>query len=91
MGQPRMVPHALPDQAGLTTLIRDLPLRLRTLRDEPHLYLALLQVRARACILTGCLLDGMEIYGPSMNWPEHLSRHLLALQLTRRWSSCAVF
>jgi hypothetical protein len=38
-----MVPHALPDQESLQSLIWDLPLRLRSFQDEADLYLALLQ------------------------------------------------
>ena len=43
---PELVPHPLPDEDQLRTLIADLPLRLLALRDEPDLYVALLQVRA---------------------------------------------
>ena len=39
-----MVPHALPDEATLGHLCRDLPLRLRQFVDDRDLYMALLQV-----------------------------------------------
>lgn len=79
-GEPRMVPHALPDQAGLAALTRDLPLRLRTLRDEPHLYLALLQVRAHACVQgsiqkTARSLKSKQCNTTTEHCPEHLYGH----------------
>lgn len=39
-----MVPHELPDQQQLEALISDLPLTLKQYRDEPELYIAVLQV-----------------------------------------------
>ena len=43
-GDHEMVPHALPDEATLGHLCRDLPLRLRQFVDDRDLYMALLQV-----------------------------------------------
>lgn len=42
--EPEVDVHSLPDQDALQQLLWDLPLRLRSLHDEQHLYLALLQV-----------------------------------------------
>lgn len=42
---PDMVPHLLPDAAGLQGLIQDLPLQVVQYTDDPELYLAVLQVR----------------------------------------------
>jgi hypothetical protein len=74
-----MVPHALPDQAGLSALARGLPLRLRALRDEPHLYLALLQVRAHARVQDwrACTCCSIDL---SRSASMHV-QHLLALQV----------
>ena len=41
---PDIVPHPLPDQAQLETLIADLPLSLISFVDELELYIATLQV-----------------------------------------------
>lgn len=41
---PDMVPHLLPDAAGLQGLIQDLPLQVVQYTDDPELYLAVLQV-----------------------------------------------
>ena len=43
--EPRMVPHALPDAAGLEQMAAGLPLTVEAVVDEPELYLALLRVR----------------------------------------------
>ena len=40
---PKMIPHALPGEERIAELIRDLPLRVRALRDEKHLYLCVLE------------------------------------------------
>ena len=41
---PVMVPHLLPDQAQLESLIADLPLRIHSYLEEDQLYIATLQV-----------------------------------------------
>ena len=44
-----MVPHALPDAAGLAQLAAGLPLTVEAVADEPELYLALLRVQ-QSCV-----------------------------------------
>ncbi len=44
--KPWMVPHSLPDAAGLAELAAGLPLTVQGVVDEPELYLALLQARS---------------------------------------------
>ena len=42
--QVSMVPNQLPSSEELQQMVQDLPLNIVTFRDEPHLYLAVLQV-----------------------------------------------
>lgn len=42
--EPEAEQRSLPDEEALRQLLWDLPLRLRSLQDEQHLYLAVLQV-----------------------------------------------
>lgn len=41
---PRLVPNPLPQQEALEALVRDLPLRVLSVTDEPDFFMALLQV-----------------------------------------------
>jgi hypothetical protein len=42
-----MVAHELPSRAELDTMVFGLPLSVVEVREEPNLYIAVLQVRAR--------------------------------------------
>lgn len=42
VAQPALTPHVLPDAAGWEALLRDLPLQLAQLEDEPDFYCAVL-------------------------------------------------
>lgn len=53
-GEPRLVPHALPDAAGLARLTAGLPLTVEAVVDEPELYLALLRVQQPANVFCDC-------------------------------------
>jgi hypothetical protein len=44
---PRMIPHPLPDEDRLAGLIRDLPLKLQSFKDEKLLYLCVLDCKCR--------------------------------------------
>ncbi|KAK9816431.1 hypothetical protein WJX72_000132 [[Myrmecia] bisecta] len=61
---PRLVPHDLPDQAALQQLVADLPLEVRSVRDEPDLYIAVLQVpKCYAFAQSPLYLEGAVVTG----------------------------
>eukprot|EP00878_Enallax_costatus_P002360 GHUV01002536.1.p1 GENE.GHUV01002536.1~~GHUV01002536.1.p1 ORF type:complete len:437 (+),score=125.17 GHUV01002536.1:127-1437(+) len=88
---PHMVPHQLPDQRQLRQLTRDMPLQLLQYRDDPELYLALLQVppgyqlpggplTMESTVVTGFGRGSRQLGVPTANMdPEPLQEQLQQL------------